>query len=61
MSCERALNFDQLKTFSENYKPMRVYLWIVYKFSENYYHLRLFSVFTQLKRGIPPLETIYVS
>ena len=24
MSCERALNFDQRKTFSENYKPMRV-------------------------------------
>ena len=24
MSCEHALNFDQLKTFSENYKPMRV-------------------------------------
>ena len=22
MSCERALNFDQWKTFSENYKPM---------------------------------------
>ena len=24
MSCERALKYDQLKTFSENYKPMRV-------------------------------------
>ena len=24
MSCERALNFDQLKTFSKNYKPIRV-------------------------------------
>ena len=24
MSQERALNFDQLKTFPENYKPMRV-------------------------------------
>ena len=23
MSCERALNFDQRKTLSENYKPMR--------------------------------------
>ena len=31
MSCERALNFDQWKTFSENYKPMRVWLWLVYK------------------------------
>ena len=26
MSCERALNFDQWKIFSENYKPMRVWL-----------------------------------
>ena len=24
MSCECALNFDQWKKFSENYKPMRV-------------------------------------
>ena len=31
MSCERALNFDHWKTFSENYKPMRVWLWLVYK------------------------------
>ena len=24
MTCERALNFDQLKAFSEKYKPMRI-------------------------------------
>ena len=24
MSCERALNLDQWKTFSKNYKPLRV-------------------------------------
>ena len=24
-SCERTFNFDQLKTFSENYKPMKVW------------------------------------
>ena len=35
MSCEHALNFDQWKIFSENYKPMRVRLWLVYKFTEN--------------------------
>ena len=35
MSCERALNFDQWKTFSENYKPMRIWFWSVYKFTEN--------------------------
>ena len=31
MSYELALNFDQWKTFSENYKPIRVWLWLVYK------------------------------
>ena len=36
MSCERSLNFDQWKNFFENYKPMRVWLWLVYKFTENY-------------------------
>ena len=35
MSCERALHFDQLKTFSKNYKPMRVLFWLVYKFTDN--------------------------
>ena len=33
MSCECALNFDQWKTFAENCKPMRVWLWFVYKFT----------------------------
>ena len=42
MSCERALKFVQWKTFSENYKPMRVWLWFVYKFTENYF-LRVHS------------------
>ena len=34
MSCERAWNFDQSKTFSEIYKPMIVWLWLVYKFNK---------------------------
>ena len=55
MSCERALNFDQLKTFSENYKPMKVCLWLAYKFNEDYCRLRLFSEFIQTQRGIIPL------
>ena len=46
-SCDRALNFNQWKTFSENYKPMRVWLWLVYKFTENHCRLRLFSEFIQ--------------
>ena len=29
MSCQRGINFDQWKTFSENYKPMRVWLWLL--------------------------------
>ena len=33
ISCERALNFDQWKTFAENYNPMRVWLWLVFKFT----------------------------
>ena len=41
-SCERALNFDQWKLFSENYKPMSVLLWLVYKFTENCQIYRLF-------------------
>ena len=53
MSCERALNFDQWKTFSENYKPMRVWLWFVYKFTENCQIYRLFSEFIQTKKRYP--------
>ena len=54
MSCERALNFDQWKTFSENYKPMRVWLWLVYKFTENCQIYRLFPELIQTKKRYPP-------
>ena len=47
MSCEHALNFDQWKLFSENYKPMRVRLGLVYKFTENCQVYLLFSEFIQ--------------
>ena len=53
MSQERALNFDQWKTFSENYKPIRVWLWLVYKFTDNYCPLRLFSEFIQTRKSYP--------
>ena len=53
MSGERALNFDQWKTFFENYKPIRVWLWFVYKFTENVCHLRLFSNFIQTLKRYP--------
>ena len=35
MSCKRALSVDHWKTFSKNYKLMRVWLWLVYKFTKN--------------------------
>ena len=47
------LNFDQWQTFSENSKPMRVWLWFVYKFTENYCRLRLFSEFIQTQKRYP--------
>ena len=53
MSCKRGLNFDQRKTLSENYKPVRVWLWFVYKFAENYFSLRLFSEFVQTHKNYP--------
>ena len=62
MSCERAINFDQWKTFSEKYKPMRVLLWLVYKFTENFIVPHDISPSSfKLKRGILPLLTKYVS
>ena len=53
MSCKRALNFDQCKTFSEDYKPIRVWLWLVYKCTENSQIYRLFSEFIQTKKRYP--------
>ena len=53
MPCKLALNFDQSKTFSENYEPMRVWLWFVYKFTKNYQIYRLFSKFIQTKKRYP--------
>ena len=61
MSCERALNFDQWKTFSKNYKPMIVWLWLVYKFTENCQIYRLFSEFIQTKKRYPTsLDKIHI-
>ena len=47
------LNFDQWKTFSENYKPMKVWLWLAYKFTENYCRLQFFSEFIQTQKRYP--------
>ena len=53
MPCERALNFNQWKSFSENYKPMIIWLWLVYKFTDNDCRWRLFSEFIQTQKGYP--------
>ena len=47
ISYEHALNFDQWKTFSENYKPMRVWLCLAYRFIENNCRSWIFSNFIQ--------------
>ena len=51
--CQRecTLNFNQWQTFSENYKPIRVSLWIVYQITENNCRSRLFTNL-KLSRGI---------
>ena len=56
MSCERALNFDQWKTFPENYKPMRVWLWLVYKI-----YRELLSLATFLRVHSNSKEVSYLS
>ena len=53
MSCEHALNFDQWKTFCKNYKPKRVWLSLVYKFTENHCHLRRLFEFIQTQKRYP--------
>ena len=58
-SCGRALNFEQWKTFSENCKRMRVWLWFVYKFTENIVACNFSPSSFKLKRGILPLLTKY--
>ena len=50
---ERALDFNQWKTFFEDYKPMRIWLWLVLKFTENNCGLQLFSEFFQTQKRYP--------
>ena len=42
--------FWSMKRISENYKPKRVWLWFVYKFTNNYCRLWLFSDFIQTQK-----------
>ena len=45
MSRESALNFDQWKAFSQNYKAIKIWLWIVNKITENNCRPQLFAEF----------------
>ena len=54
MSCECALNFDQWITFSENYNPMKVWLWLVYKI---YRELLLLVTFLRVHSNSKELPT----
>ena len=53
MSYKLALTFDRWKAFSENYKPMRIWLWFIYKFTENYCCFWLFFAFIQTQKRYP--------
>ena len=62
MPCEQALNFDQWKTFSENYKPIKVWLWPVCKIYRELLLLETFlRVYSNSKKGILPLLIKYAS
>ena len=53
MSRERVLNFNQWKIFSQNYKPITVQLWLVYKINENNCRLQPFAEFIQTQKMLP--------
>ena len=54
MSQKSALNIEQWETLSENYKPVRVF---VYKLTENNCHLRYFAEFIQTQKRYPTFNS----
>ena len=50
---ESLSNFDQWKLVSENYKPIKVWLWFVYKITENNCRSRLITKFIQTQKRCP--------
>ena len=55
------MKLDQLKIFSKNYKPIRAYLWFLYKFTENNYHWPLFTEFIKTqKRYSTPFDKMSI-
>ena len=57
MSYERALNFDHWKAFSENYKPMRVWLWFFTNLPRIIVARDFSTSSFKIKRSILPLLT----
>ena len=57
MSQEHALNFDHWKKLSKNYKPMSVWICLVYKIYQELLSLATFLWDHSNSRGIPPLLT----
>ena len=61
MFCERPVNFDLRKTFSQNCKPIRVWLRLVYKITEINCRSRLFAELIQAKtRYLPFLKRLSI-
>ena len=60
MSRERALKFAQWKVFSENYKPMRVWLWLFTNLPRIIVACDFSPSSFKLKGGILPPSTKYV-
>ena len=63
MSRESALNFDQGKTSSENFKPIGVCLWLVYRIvkDQGVIALQLFTKLIQTKKRYPTLTGYFHS
>ena len=52
-SWSKVLEFDQWKKFCENFKPIRVWLWFVYKIPESNCFLQLFGELIQIQKKYP--------
>ena len=61
MSCELALNFDQSETFSENYMPIGVWLWLVYKTTKINCCLQLLTELIPTRKRRYPTSLVKIS
>ena len=61
MSCERALRFDQWNTIFADFKAMKVWLWLAYKFTESYCCMRRFPSSFELNRLLVSTGLLVIS